>query len=180
MLLVNVQSRHPTRVDTNTENSIQDCLQEALRRFPFVSEAERKKVVLRTDYDFNFNGSRILFVHVIFNLLKNAIYFLTKAGKGEILIWAQAGKRADELHFKDTSVGIAPEELSKLFSLFYSTTPNGTGIGLSFCKTAMHSLGGGIQCRSELGEYTEFILSFPRKTRDLNLGRIENYQPQQV
>ena len=39
---------------------------------------------------------------------------------------------------------------------------NGTGIGLSFCKSVMEGIGGKIEVESEEGEFTKFALSFPK------------------
>ncbi|WP_116303003.1 ATP-binding protein [Alkalilimnicola ehrlichii] len=38
----------------------------------------------------------------------------------------------------------------------------GAGVGLSFSKMVMQTLGGNIACRSVYGEYTEFTLTLPR------------------
>ncbi|MGB2533248.1 MAG: ATP-binding protein, partial [Porticoccaceae bacterium] len=47
----------------------------------------------------------------------------------------------------------------------------GTGLGLAYCKRTMLAFGGNIHCESELGEYSNFILSFPeawpKKTKSL-------------
>ena len=97
------------------------------------------------------------------NLLKNAFYFIDKAGKGEIYIWAEINKNKSLLHFKDTAQGIEPEVLPKIFNQFFTYETNrGTGIGLSFCKIVMQSHHGNIECYSKFGEFTEFVLSFPK------------------
>ncbi len=42
----------------------------------------------------------------------------------------------------------------------------GTGIGLAFVRLVIDSFGGHIRCASVLGEYTEFIMSFPEAADD--------------
>ena len=63
---------------------------------------------------------------------------------------------------RDTGPGIAADVIPKLFDSFYtSNEQGGTGLGLSYCKRTMTSLGGDIHCHSALGHYTAFVLSFP-------------------
>ncbi|HVV69648.1 MAG TPA: ATP-binding protein [Gammaproteobacteria bacterium] len=51
--------------------------------------------------------------------------------------------------------------MSRLFEKFYTTTTNGTGLGLPFCKMVMEMFQGHISCTSKYGEFTQFSLSFP-------------------
>ncbi|MDG2019003.1 MAG: ATP-binding protein [Porticoccaceae bacterium] len=49
---------------------------------------------------------------------------------------------------------------------------NGTGLGLSYCNRSMTALGGNIDCKSELGNYTAFTLTFPELPKQKkSLGR---------
>ena len=63
---------------------------------------------------------------------------------------------------KDTAGGASPEVIDKLFSGYFTTKKNGTGIGLSFCKKTMKNFGGDITCHNVYGKYIEFVLSFPK------------------
>jgi signal transduction histidine kinase len=101
-------------------------------------------------------------IHVFFNLIKNSLYYLKRAEKGSVHIWIENGIKNNTLHFQDTGTGIPPENLPHIFDQFFSTESNGTGIGLAFCKLVMQSMDGNIECVSELGKYTEFILTFPK------------------
>ncbi|WP_230306269.1 ATP-binding protein, partial [Legionella pneumophila] len=98
-------------------------------------------------------------IHV--NLIKNALYVIAMAQRGEINIWTESGDKYHYLYFKDTAKGMSKQQLNRLFNHFYTTTFMGTGIGLSFCKLVMNAFGGDIVCESKEGEYTLFILSFP-------------------
>jgi signal transduction histidine kinase len=140
--------------------SMADCLEEAMNRYPFKSTRERSLVQYRGD--FQFRGSKLLMQHVLFNLLKNALYAIAHAQKGEIEIWAESGLRHNHLYFKDTAKGLSRQELGKLFNHFYSTSLMGTGVGLSFCKLVMRRFGGDISCEAIEGHYALFSLSFPR------------------
>jgi signal transduction histidine kinase len=63
----------------------------------------------------------------------------------------------------DTGPGIPASLKHQIFDRFFSTIRygQGAGIGLSFCKMVMESIGGEIQCESREGEYTTFRLIFP-------------------
>ena len=64
---------------------------------------------------------------------------------------------------RDTGPGIAPEIIPHLFDNFYTVNKQGgTGLGLSYCNRTMTALGGDIYCHSTVGEYTAFVLSFPK------------------
>lgn len=142
--------------------SVKTCLEKALRRYPFGSRHDRELTYWHhPKSDFHFWGSETLMVHVLFNLMKNALYFIEKAGKGDIHIWISHGKDHNILHFKDTGTGIPRHILPHIFEKFYSSTDEGTGIGLSFCKRVIKSFGGSILCDSVEHEYTEFQIRFP-------------------
>lgn len=139
--------------------SIGECLTEAIARYPFQSPKERS--LITWEGDFQFKGSKLLMQHVLFNLIKNALYVIATTQRGTINIWTTSGDKFNYLYFKDTAIGMSPQQLSQLFNHFYTTNFLGTGIGLSFCKLVMHSFGGNIICESVEGEYALFTLSFP-------------------
>ena len=165
MLLMN------TRIDGFKQKdlspcSINQCLETALQRYPFASEKEKQLIVIDNKSCFNFLGIELLMIHVLFNLMKNALYHIAKAGKGTIFICLHKTAKENILIFKDTGSGIPPEVLPHIFTRFYSWSPDsgnglGTGIGLAFCYSVMSSFGGSIHCESQPGEYTQFILTFP-------------------
>jgi PAS domain S-box-containing protein len=141
--------------------SASDCIQDALNEFAVPSQLINK-INFKKDFDFKLMGNRILVMHVIMNLLKNAVFYVIKAGKGEITIWLEQHKKHNEIHFKDTGTGIKKQFLPKIFESFFTTeSSSGTGVGLAFSKMVMRSHGGEISCKSQEAKYTEFILSFP-------------------
>ncbi|MCL9685799.1 sensor histidine kinase [Legionella maioricensis] len=159
MLLVKAgreNSLHYCVLETCT---IAECLTEAIARYPFQSPRER--TLITWIGDFQFKGSKLLMQHVLFNLIKNALYVIATAQRGEINIWTALGDKFNYLYFKDTAKGMTTQQLSQLFNHFYTTNFLGTGIGLSFCKLVMHGFGGNIICESVEGEYALFTLSFP-------------------
>lgn len=140
--------------------SVTHCVQLALNRYPFTA-AEKALVHWQAGPDFNFRGNEQLMIHVMFNLFKNALYYLKAADKGDITIWLAQDAGHNYLYFKDTGTGIPAEQLPHIFDRFYSKTQHGTGIGLAFCSLAIKSFGGKISCQSIEGEFAEFIMRFP-------------------
>lgn len=143
--------------------SIAKSIEESLEQYPF-QEGERELITLDISRDFEYQGNLALTTHIVYNLLKNALRAITNADKGTISIRLESAAKFNKLIFRDTASGIAKEFLPKIFRLFASqmTEQGGTGVGLAFCKTIMQSYGGDIICNSLEGEYTEFVLSFPR------------------
>lgn len=159
MILINVGQSN-IRTENFKPCSVIQGINEALNQYPFSGE-EKTLIYWDNKQDFLYYGEELLTIHVLFNLLKNALYYIKVAGKGNIHIWVEQHKRWNELHFRDTGSGIGKDLLSKIFDRFFSETYHGTGIGLSFCKMVMQAYHGDIICRSIEGEYTEFILTFP-------------------
>jgi two-component system CAI-1 autoinducer sensor kinase/phosphatase CqsS len=165
MLLMNIRVED-AMLGKFSECSISKCIETALNRYPFASEKERQLITWSKAEDFSFQGIELLMVHVIFNLMKNSIYHISKAGKGKISIQLVKSAQGNTLVYRDTGTGIPPEVLPHIFTRFYSWSSEdnaslGAGIGLAFCNSVMSSFGGNINCQSKLGEYTEFVLTFP-------------------
>ena len=139
--------------------SMKECIEKIMNIYPFTTQ-EQKSVHLNFEKDFTFSGNEDFFQHVIFNLLKNSLYFIHAAHKGEIFICIQTLGRENNLIFKDTGPGIEPKKLTNIFKPFHSSRPHGTGIGLTFCKKVIESFGGKISVESELNVHTTFTISF--------------------
>jgi signal transduction histidine kinase len=143
---------------------ILDDVEDALRSYPF-TENERKQVTWDKKSAFTYLGDSILTKHIIFNLLKNAFKIIYEEGKGKITISFKQTQENNQLIFTDTAKGISKDLLPTIFDIFVTQdkTHKGAGLGLAFCKIVMQGYGGDITCKSRLGKYTRFILSFPKE-----------------
>lgn len=169
ILLMNIKqflNRHETK---STRVAIDECVIYALERYPFQPE-QRELIHYRNEGKFEFIGDQLLITHVLFNLIKNSLYYIASANRGEITIrYATEEETGNNIvFFKDTGPGIPADELPYIFNRFYSKTPHGSGIGLAFSKTVMKNLGGDIICHSEFGNFTEFMLIFPKVMNQAN------------
>lgn len=142
--------------------SIAECIGNSLSRYPFNPPEQIKLIHWNDKNDFMFEGAALLFVHVIFNLLKNSLYYISGTQDSRIYLTLEQKEKHNVLYFKDTGKGIPTKTLPHVFQLFYSNTCNGAGVGLAFCKMVMKSFGGDIACHSVENEFTEFTLTFPK------------------
>jgi two-component system CAI-1 autoinducer sensor kinase/phosphatase CqsS len=143
-------------------HSMGDCVAEAVANYPFARN-ERKRVQVEVQDDFQFLGSDSLMVFVLFNLVKNSLYAIKAAGKGEIRIVVGAVPGAGHrVTFEDTGSGIPADTLPRIFETFFTTKKNsGAGIGLAFSRRVVESFGGRMRCESVEREYTRFLMDFP-------------------
>jgi len=135
--------------------SIATIVQLAIKEFVFEDEEQKELVDVDLENDFMFLGDQTLMIFVLFNLLKNSLFYNAK-----IEIWLNSKNKT--LYFKDDGVGISADKLPYIFdSFFTSNKKGGTGLGLPFCKRVMQAFGGDISCKSAQGEGVEFCLKFP-------------------
>ncbi|CAN5733468.1 hypothetical protein BH11PSE7_BH11PSE7_07210 [soil metagenome] len=144
-----------------TRLSAADCVEKAVSEYAFESAAHRGSVGVQIDGDFMFHGEETACVLVLFNLLKNALYYLPLHPSARITITVQDAP-ACRIVVHDSGPGVPPARVAELFEEFYSFgKAEGTGLGLAFCARVMAAFGGEITCRSEVGAFTEFVLVFP-------------------
>ena len=96
---------------------------------------------------------------VLMNLAQNA----QQAMPGGGLLELQTFVRADcvRLEFIDTGQGMDERTRSRLFQVFFSTKPNGSGLGLPTVRRIVEAHGGEISCESEPGKGTRFSIALP-------------------
>lgn len=161
LLLINVAENPEERSDYR-RFSVGRCVRDALGSYPF--REEERRLVRVEGGDFEAFGSEVLLSYAIYNLLKNALYAIASARKGEILILTEPAEPMNRLRFRDTGSGIPAQVLPRVFDEFFTgkVSGRGTGMGLPFCRRVMTAFGGTIVCHSQPGELTELVLSFPR------------------
>jgi two-component system, OmpR family, Ni(II)-sensor and/or redox sensor kinase NrsS len=102
---------------------------------------------------------------LVSNLIANAIQY-TPAG-GLVRISLESHDRAASIAVKDTGIGIAPSEHTRIFDRFYrvdsdrSRKTGGTGLGLAIAQAIAHVHQGSIQVQSELGQGSILTLRLP-------------------
>ena len=138
--------------------SAAEVVQQAVEEYGYDSDESRDKVEVHVVNDFTFRGDETAYLFVLFNLIKNALYYLKPFPDTRVLI--TVGEQ--QVKVRDNGPGIAPEVLAGLFEPFRSVGKSGgTGLGLAYCQRVMRAFGGAISCASVPGEFTEFSMRFP-------------------
>jgi PAS domain S-box-containing protein len=102
---------------------------------------------------------RQLIHQAVSNLVLNACQF-TDAG-GRISVGLRRAGDFAAIEVTDTGRGISPEDQKKIFQLFFTTRPEGTGIGLANAFRFVQLHNGQIEFESELGRGTTFRILLP-------------------
>lgn len=97
---------------------------------------------------------------VLLNVIINAKNSMTK---GKIQISAFKNEEIVKIKIQDNGVGIAKENLGKIFTAFYTKTDKGTGLGLSIAKKIIDEHGGSIYATSKLNIGSIFSIELPVK-----------------
>jgi signal transduction histidine kinase len=95
----------------------------------------------------------------VLNLLLNASEFTPPAGR--ITLSLRRNGEFAEIAVADTGRGISPEDQMKIFQLFFTTRPGGSGIGLANTFRFVQIHNGQIEFESELGRGTTFRIHLP-------------------
>lgn len=112
-------------------------------------------------------GDRNQIKQVFFNVIKNAMEAMDAGG--ELRIDSRGDDDYVYLSFTDTGVGIAQEDLSKIFQPYHTTKSSGHGLGMMICRRIMRDHGGQIGLDSLPGAGTVVTLQFPQKHRRMRL-----------
>lgn len=96
---------------------------------------------------------------VMLNLATNAVHAMPQGGSLSIRVTRE--ENGVQVSVKDTGVGIAPEARAKLFEPFFTTRPEGTGLGLSVSYGIVAAHGGRIDVESEPGRGSTFRVTLP-------------------
>ncbi|WP_198298115.1 hybrid sensor histidine kinase/response regulator [Vibrio gazogenes] len=151
--------------------SIKEQMTQIINRFAYRSSLFKNRIVMKVSCDFNIRVNDTLFDFIIFNLLRNAIYYFDDYSDSKIELSLDAGDEYNELTFTDYGPGIEPQIVHRIFDEFFTyQKKGGSGLGLSYCKRAMKLFGGDIQCQSVYGEYTKFTLTFPHVKQEEQLA----------
>ncbi len=94
------------------------------------------------------------------NILLNACQAMPTGGTVAIST-EQEGGEIVRVSIADTGVGIPPEDIDKIFHLYYTTKPGGSGIGLSLVYRVAQMHDGSIEVSSKVGRGTTMVVRLP-------------------
>jgi PAS domain S-box-containing protein len=104
-------------------------------------------------------ADRDLLKQAVLNLVLNAVEAMTSGGELRV----ELGRRGEmaEISVSDTGKGIPTENQQKIFQLFFTTRPGGSGIGLATTFRIVQLHNGSIDFQSEAGRGTTFRIELP-------------------
>ena len=127
-------------------------------------EAERHGVAIRVECPPSvpeINADPGMLQQALLNLTINACHAMPDGGTLK-LICRPASRRRVEIVIEDTGIGIPPENLSRIFDLYFTTKEKGSGIGLSMVFRIVQLHDGDVEVQSTPGHGTKFRLLFPQ------------------
>ena len=133
-------------------------------------QAHQKKIELRSKIsqglgEIELDERRIR--QVLVNLLSNAVKFTPEGGKVGLEVEANPDSEILQFRVIDTGIGIAPENIDKLFKPFVQLDSSlsrryaGTGLGLALVRRIAELHGGSVCLESEIGKGSQFTITLP-------------------
>lgn len=130
------------------------------------SEIRKSQILLRTELASDLpllTGDRVQVQQVILNLIMNAIEALTEvdAETRELLVSAAADESKITVSVRDSGIGVPLATLDTIFDAFYTTKPNGMGMGLAISRSIIEAHGGTVYAAPNFPHGTVFGFTLP-------------------
>ena len=129
----------------------------------FRPEFEKKRIKFKLDIEPEIQIIRAdinQLQQVLLNLVKNSMEALENIKDPQLMIRSSQEQKQIVVLVSDNGTGIDPEIMDEIFVPFYTTKPQGSGIGLSLARQVMRMHGGNIRIASKRGEGTTVYLDF--------------------
>jgi signal transduction histidine kinase len=109
------------------------------------------------------HGDRVQLQQVMLNLIVNAIQATSGVAEDrrDLLISSGATDEGALVGVRDTGPGLRPESLPRLFEPFYTTKPDGMGMGLSICRSIIEAHGGRLWATGHTSQGAFFQFTIP-------------------
>jgi len=111
-------------------------------------------------------GDRVHLQQVLLNLILNALDAMNgnPTDDRELIVRVNVeNTNRLEVSIQDCGTGLTPGDLSQLFEPFYTTKPNGMGMGLAISRTIIEAHGGKIRAENNPGRGAAFIFTLPSR-----------------
>ena len=152
------------RKDPTDAHDINELINKALT---LVELPTNIRLVTHLDPDLPPVDTSDLLTDVFVELLGNAIKALSPTGGLLRIATFRAGQNKVSIQITDNGPGITAEDVSKIFNMFFTTTPTGLGFGLWWVKTFLEQQRGEITVDSVPNEHTTFTVTLPHNLPSL-------------
>jgi signal transduction histidine kinase len=126
-------------------------------------EADRYSVAMRTELSAELPkimADRVQLQQVFMNLMLNAIEAMKDSG-GELTVKSELQDSQLRFSISDTGVGLPTEKMDQIFSAFFTTKPQGSGMGLAISRSIVDSHGGRLWVTANSGRGATFYFTLP-------------------
>jgi signal transduction histidine kinase len=113
------------------------------------------------------SGDRVQLEQVLLNLIINSIEAMSGVDTSRRILTIRAhpaalnGRPAVQITVHDLGCGFSAEQAGRLFESFYTTKPNGLGMGLSICRSIVEAHGGRLWAQANEDSGATFLFSLP-------------------
>jgi PAS domain S-box-containing protein len=132
-------------------------------------EADRSSISVRTELDPELRriaADRVQLQQVLLNLILNGLEAM-KGTKGALIIRSQRDKEGLPLiSVSDLGMGLPVGEGDKIFDAFFTTKPQGTGMGLAISRSIVESHGGHLWATANSGQGATFYFTLPNEVAE--------------
>jgi len=131
-------------------------------------EATRYPIAMRTELGAELPkimADRVQLQQVFMNLMLNAIEAMKDSG-GELTVKSELQDGQLQFSVSDTGVGLPKEKMDQIFSAFFTTKPQGSGMGLAISRSIVESHGGRLWATANDGRGATFHFTLPTQMSD--------------
>ncbi|MTJ79655.1 MAG: HAMP domain-containing protein [Telmatospirillum sp.] len=148
------------RPQHRSRHAINDLVQESLALFDREAGGDGLSIAVRmADTNPAILADRVEIQQVLLNLLHNAEEAMPDGG--EVVLATSLADGLVRLSVADRGPGLTPESREKLFHPFFTTKPDGLGLGLSICRTIVESHGGRMDAADNPGGGLVMTVTLP-------------------
>ena len=125
---------------------------------------DRQRVVIHTELAASqplVMGDAVQLQQVLVNLVINGLESLREGGRLRVTTSYAPETRTVMIVVEDTGHGMSEETLSRIFDLFFTTKPQGTGLGMALARSVIDLHGGDLTVHSALGKGTRVTIRLP-------------------
>ena len=139
---------------------------EQIEYFEVMAKENKVDIISNISPRIQIFGNKQLLAEMLTNLVSNAIKYRNIKVKSVVTILLKETGQSIQLSVRDNGIGIAPEDIPKIFTCFYRASsdahlPAGAGLGLAIAERIVLKHQGTMSVSSALGKGTEFRITFP-------------------
>ena len=140
------------------EIEVKDLVKDVSAMIEAQCRSKKLEFELKCNCEQRINVDKDLMKQALLNILQNSV---DAVKKGKIIFEVEKSKSGILFTISDTGPGIPQDKLDKIFNLYFTTKPSGTGMGLSIVQQIISQHNGTINVESEAGKGTKFTIEIP-------------------